>query len=167
VRISRCLTDSRSPVPVVTGIGHEDDTTVADLVADYRAATPTAAMVALLPERQLAQAHLQQLRRHLAHVAWLRLQAERQQLQQRRSQLEQRHPQLLLQQHRQQLKQARALLQALSPRHLLERGFSLVRDSQGQLLRSVQQASSGEAIVVQLADGEVDAKVESIRISAR
>ncbi len=40
------------PLPVVTGLGHEDDTTVADLVADYRAATPTAAMVALLPDRQ-------------------------------------------------------------------------------------------------------------------
>ena len=77
-QLARCL--SRSPIPVVTGIGHEDDTTVADLVADCRAANPTAAMVALLPERQLAQAHLHQLRRHLAHVAWLRLQAERQQL---------------------------------------------------------------------------------------
>ena len=45
--LARCL--AACPVPVVSGIGHEDDTTVADLVADYRAATPTAALVALLP----------------------------------------------------------------------------------------------------------------------
>jgi len=164
-QLGRCL--RRSPVPVVTGIGHEDDTTVADLVADYRAATPTAAMVALLPERQLAQAHLDQLRRHLAQVVWLRLQAERQQLQQRRSQLEQRHPLVVLQQHRQQLNQARQLLRALSPHHLLERGFCLVRNARGEVLRSVRQTTASASIVVQLADGELDAKVESLRVKPR
>ena len=53
------------PVPVVSGIGHEDDTTVADLVADHRAATPTAAMVALLPDRHLQWRELTGLRQLL------------------------------------------------------------------------------------------------------
>lgn len=154
---------SQSPIPVVTGIGHEDDTTVADLVADYRAATPTAALVALLPDRCQLLGQLVQLRRHLTQVVLLRLQAERQQLDQRRSLLAQRHPSLLLEQERQQLAQARRLLRALSPSHLLERGFSLVRTSQGDLVRSVQQLQQGDCVVVQLADGELGARVDVIR----
>jgi exodeoxyribonuclease VII large subunit len=162
--LARCL--GRAPVPVVTGIGHEDDTTVADLVADYRAATPTAALVALLPDRRQALAQLRQLRAHLGQLVALRLQAERQQLQQRRQQLILLHPRELLQQRRAQLATACQLLRALSPRHLLERGFSLVRNQQGQLLRSVQQLQGGSALVVQLSDGELDARVEAVRPSS-
>ena len=162
-QLARCL--SRSPIPVITGIGHEDDTTVVDLVADYRAATPTAALVALLPDRRQALGHLGQLRRHLNQVVVLRLQAERQQHLQRLSQLGQLHPRHLLEQRRRDLAHARRLLSALSPSHLLERGFSLVRNAKGQVLRSLNQVDSGEAIVVQLADGELDARVVGIRRS--
>ena len=93
----------------------------------------------------------------------LRLRAERQQLDQRRSHLAQRHPSLLLEQERQRLAQARRLLRALSPSHLLERGFSLVRTSQGELVRSVLQLQQGDCVVVQLADGELGARVDDIR----
>ena len=41
------------PIPVITGIGHEDDLTVSDLVSDHRSATPTAAIVDLLPSREI------------------------------------------------------------------------------------------------------------------
>jgi exodeoxyribonuclease VII large subunit len=159
--LARCLCGA--PVPLVTGIGHEDDTTVADLVADYRAATPTAAVVALLPDRRLAQANLTQLRRHLGQMVQLRLQSERRQVEQCRELLQRCHPSLVLQRHREQLHQARRLLRALSPSHLLERGFSLVRDRQGRVLRSVAQLNSDQEIVVQLADGELDARVGRIR----
>ena len=54
----------RCPVPVVSGIGHEDDVTIADLAADYRAATPTAAMVALLPDREQELRLLEERGRH-------------------------------------------------------------------------------------------------------
>lgn len=160
-QLARCL--SRAPIPVISGIGHEDDTTVADLVADYRAATPTAALVALLPDRHQALAQLSQLRRHLCQVVILRLQAERQQHHQRRSRLEQLHPKQLLEQRRRDLTHARRLLKALSPSHLLERGFCLVRNAGGQVLRSVEQVQRGEGVVVQLADGALDARVEAIR----
>lgn len=160
-QLARCL--SQSPIPVVTGIGHEDDTTVADLVADYRAATPTAAVVTLLPDRRLALGQLGQVRRHLAQVVLLRLRTERQRLQQLRHRLAPLHPRLLLAQHRRELAQARQLARALSPRHLLERGFSLIHSAQGELLRSTQQIQAGELILLQLADGELDAKVESVR----
>jgi exodeoxyribonuclease VII large subunit len=75
------------PVPVVCGLGHEDDTTIADLVADYRAATPTAALVALLPDRQMALQALSQERRHLGQLVRLRLQGARQLLERQRERL--------------------------------------------------------------------------------
>ncbi|WP_072061601.1 exodeoxyribonuclease VII large subunit [Synechococcus sp. GFB01] len=93
----------------------------------------------------------------------LRLQSERRQVEQCRELLQRCHPSLILEHHREQLRQARRLLRALSPSHLLERGFSLVRDRQGQLLRSVAAVNSDQEIVVQLADGELDARVVRIR----
>ena len=158
--LARCL--ARCPLPVVTGLGHEDDTTIADLVADYRAATPTAAMVALLPDRCAAAAQLSQLRAHLGQVVRLRLAAERQGLGQRSERLAGLHPRRLIAERRRDLGQALALLQALSPQHLLERGFSLVRDGQGRLLRSVGGLTAGQELRLELADGTVTAAVREI-----
>lgn len=159
--LARCL--GRCPLPVVTGLGHEDDTTIADLVADYRAATPTAAMVALLPDRRAAIAQLGQLRTHLGQVARLRLAAERQGLGQRSERLAGLHPRRLIAERRRDLAQALALLRALSPQHLLERGFSLVRDGQGRLLRSVGGLTAGQMLRLELADGTVTAAVREIQ----
>ncbi len=161
--LARCL--ARCPLPVVTGLGHEDDTTIADLVADYRAATPTAAMVALLPDRRAAVAQLQQLRHHLGQVVQLRLAGERQQLQQKLQRLADLHPRQLVAERRRDLQQALALLRALSPQHLLDRGFSLVRDEQGQLVRSVQGLKRGQPLLVQFADGQVSTDVREIQPS--
>ena len=161
--LARCL--ARCPLPVVTGLGHEDDTTIADLVADYRAATPTAAMVALLPDRRAARAQLHQLQGHLAQVVHLRLAGERSQLRQQQQRLAELHPRQLIAERRRDLQRALALLRALSPRHLLERGFSLVRNGQGQLLRSVSQLSPGERLSLELADGQVEADVREIQPS--
>ncbi|MFM7635106.1 MAG: exodeoxyribonuclease VII large subunit [Cyanobacteriota bacterium] len=161
--LARCV--ARCPLPVVTGLGHEDDTTIADLVADYRAATPTAAMVALLPDRRAARAQLRQLQGHLAQVVHLRLAGERSQLRQQQQRLAELHPRQLIAERRRDLQRALALLRALSPRHLLERGFSLVRNGQGQLLRSVSQLSPGERLSLELADGQVEADVREIQPS--
>ncbi len=155
--LARCL--ASCPLPVVCGLGHEDDTTIADLVADYRAATPTAAVVALLPDRQAERITLTQHRRHLRQLLILRLQAARQQLVRDRQRLEALHPNLLLEGQRQWLRQQRALLQALSPRHLLERGFALIRDQQGNLVRSITVLTEGDCITVELSDGRLAAEV--------
>ncbi|MEB3322011.1 MAG: exodeoxyribonuclease VII large subunit [Synechococcaceae cyanobacterium] len=150
------------PVPVVCGLGHEDDTTIADLVADYRAATPTAAIVALLPDRGTALDGLRRRRSHLREVVALRLQAAAGQLERQRQRLLEFHPATLLRQRRTWLEQQARLLQALSPRHLLERGFSLVRDSRGRLVRSVAERTSGEVITVELLDGSLRARVLAV-----
>ncbi|MEI7665143.1 MAG: exodeoxyribonuclease VII large subunit [Synechococcaceae cyanobacterium ELA263] len=155
--LARCL--ASCPLPMICGLGHEDDTTIADLVADYRAATPTAALVALLPDRQAERITLAQQRRHLSQLLILRLQAARQQLVRDRQRLEALHPSHLLGGQRQVLRQQRALLQALSPRHLLERGFALIRNHQGSLLRSINGLTEGDRITVELSDGLLTAEV--------
>ena len=159
--LARCL--ARCPLPVVTGLGHEDDTTIADLVADYRAATPTAAMVALLPDRRAALSHLKQLRAHLAQVVQLRLAGERQHLQQTCQRLNELHPLQLLTERRRDLAQAMALLRALSPAHLVERGFCLVRNEQGQLVRSVAQLAREQQLLLELTDGTALTEVREIQ----
>jgi exodeoxyribonuclease VII large subunit len=161
--LARCI--AASPVPVVCGIGHEDDTTIADLVADHRAATPTAALVALLPDRRQLQLAGQQLRRHLVQLVVLRLQGARQRLAQLAERLQRLHPSEQLQLRRRDLEQARRLLQALSPQHVLERGFSLVHRADGSLVRRLDDLSRGERIAIALADGQALALVEELRPS--
>lgn len=149
------------PVPVVTGVGHEDDTTVVDLVADHRAATPTGAMVALLPDRSTLQRQLERSNAHLRELVRWRLQHERAQLQRLQDALLARHPRQLLLQQRRALQQQLRLLQALSPQHWLERGFSLIRNSRGVLISSVQDLPGGERVTLQLADGVRSATIDT------
>jgi len=151
------------PVPVVSGIGHEDDTTIADLVADLRAATPTAAVVALLPDRHATLQGLRQQTGHLRQLVQWRLQAEVQRLGRERERLRDLHPHGLLASRRQGLLQAQHLLQALSPEHQLARGFSLLRSPDGTLVRSIRQLHVGSHVNTQLSDGRVDAVVRDIQ----
>jgi exodeoxyribonuclease VII large subunit len=153
------------PRPVVCGLGHEDDTTIADLVADYRAATPTAALVALLPDQMAERAALLQMRSHLRQVVGWRLQALRRQLQQQQTRLEPLHPRRRLQVERRRLAHQRQLLKALSPRHLLERGFGLLLDSQGRVVRSIHQVSPQDTVNLQLMDGSLDLLIQRVHPS--
>ena len=151
-----------SNVPVVSGIGHEDDITIADLVADYRAATPTAALVALLPDRSSARTDLALARHHLGQLVTLRLQASHQLLGRLQERISLLNPRELLEQRRNSLRQAQTLMRALSPTHILERGFSLIHTSEGELVRSIDGLHNQQTIVLELADGQADAVVRQI-----
>lgn len=147
------------PIPVVTGLGHEDDLTIADLVADYRAATPTAAIVALLPDRVQRQLQIRQQLKALRQTLRHRLSLDHQRLQQRRESLKLLHPQRQLARMASELEQRRQLLEALSPQKVLGRGFAFVQTSRGEVLHRIGQVQVGESIVVQLADGRLGATV--------
>ena len=149
------------PLPVVTGVGHEDDTTIADLVADYRAATPTAAVVALLPDRHHLLLSLQQQRALLRQAMSHRLEQEHLRLQGNRERLRQLHPCLLLANARLLLEQRIELLQALSPQRLLQRGYALLHGSNGQLVRSIKQVHAGDVLQVAVADGRIESVVQT------
>jgi exodeoxyribonuclease VII large subunit len=150
------------PAPVVCGLGHEDDTTIADLVSDYRAATPTAALVALLPDQLAERGAVLQMRSHLRQVLAWRLQSLRRQLQLQQARLEPLHPRKRLLLERQRLGHQRQLLQALSPRHVLERGFALLRNSKGTVVRSIHQVRSRDTVTLQLMDGKLDLLVQGL-----
>ena len=150
------------PVPVVCGLGHEDDTTIADLVADYRAATPTAALVALLPDRRNVAQTLRQSRSHLQQLLSLKLQALFESLRRQRERLDRLHPATWIAQQRLSLQHQRQLLAALSPDHLLRRGFALVRRKGGPVVRSIQEVVPLEMLRIELADGTIEARIEGL-----
>jgi exodeoxyribonuclease VII large subunit len=150
------------PVPVVCGLGHEDDTTIADLVADYRAATPTAALVALLPDRRSAAQTLRHSRHHLQQLLRLRLQALAESLRRQRERLERLHPALWIVQQRVSLLHQRQLLAALSPDQLLRRGFALVRREGGPVVRSIDAVAPNELLRIELTDGFLRARIEAL-----
>ena len=150
------------PVPVVCGLGHEDDTTIADLVADYRAATPTAALVALLPDRRSAAQTLRHSRDHLQQLLRLRLQTLAESLRRQQERLERLHPALWIAQQRLSLPHQRQLLAALSPDQLLRRGFALVRREGGPVVRSIDAVAPKELLRIELADGFLRARIEGL-----
>ncbi|MBC1261822.1 exodeoxyribonuclease VII large subunit [Synechococcus sp. BSF8S] len=157
------LTLAALPLPVVTGLGHEDDTTIADLVADYRAATPTAAIVALLPDQRTLRQELRQRQQQLHQILRWKLDREQQRLALLGQRLQQLQPHALLQRQLALLLQRRQLLDALSPKQLLKRGFCLVRAESGELLRSIQQVDVDQMLVVQWLDGAAAARVTERR----
>lgn len=166
--------------PVISAIGHESDWVLCDLVADARAATPTAAASLVAPDAaQLLQridelelrmtTRVRALLRELAH----RLEVLRRGLVHPARRL--RESALLLRELRLRLSAAASLtreraasrlaaiasrLDALSPLAVLGRGFGLViRESDGAILRDARQASAGESILVRLARGRLYATV--------
>ncbi|MFZ9620710.1 MAG: exodeoxyribonuclease VII large subunit [Prochlorococcaceae cyanobacterium] len=150
------------PVPVVSGVGHEDDTTVVDLVADLRCATPTAAMVALLPDRLAVAQGLQRLRQQATDQLRWRLERQHQTLAQWRARLGELHPRRLLETRRHLLSQQRQLLELLSPQHWLQRGFVLMRDQRGALISRINQINAGDQVTLQLVDGMLQAQITGL-----
>ena len=149
--------------PVVTGLGHEDDLTVADLVADHRAATPTAAIVSLVPSRDSALQTVRQQRLQLVQQQQWRFKRERERLLQRHQLLQSVQPQTVLQRSRLQLHQRQQLLKALSPDRWLSRGFAKVMQLNGTVLESVSDANPSDDLVIQLRDGQIGVTVQSVQ----
>ena len=159
--LCRCL--AQFPRPVVTGIGHEDDLTIADLVADHRAATPTAAMVACLPYRDGAERSLQNRRQRMKDLVGWRITRDRQRLNDRRTLLAQQSPLKRLRQYQDDMHQKRDLLRALSPSRWLQRGLALLTNDAGEALSAVTSIKVGDRIMVQMNDGELETDVQIIR----
>ncbi len=146
------------PVPVVSAVGHEQDTPLCDLAADVRASTPTHAARVVVPDLEELRARLERSRNALhrgAHRAaerhTLRLAAAHDRLR--------RAPLLALERRTARLDTVRARLGALSPTATLERGYAIVRHV-GDVVRSRGQVQSGDAISVHVSDGSFGATVE-------
>ena len=150
-----------SPVPVVSAVGHEQDTPLCDLAADVRAATPTAAATLVVPSLLETEAALTATRRRLALAVHRQLDRTRTRLDRQRERLRSA-PRLLLERRRASLDHAGARLQALSPTATLARGYAVVR-SGAEAVRDAAALKTGDALDIQLATGSLDARVEEVR----
>lgn len=180
-RVARAIFASR--VPVISGIGHETDFTIADLVADVRAPTPSAAAEIAVPDQRALQTQLQQyrgsLRRQMVQVlsdkagalqramTLLRRFSPQIVLERRRQDLDERQERLLTQQRhrlamwRQRLSGMELRLRALSPLATLERGYAVVsRRDTAEVVRHRSQVQSGDSVDIRVSDGSLGAKIE-------
>jgi exodeoxyribonuclease VII large subunit len=148
-------------VPVVSAVGHEQDTPLSDLVADARASTPTAAARLVVPDLAELTARLDRSRTALATGARRALDRERRRIDLSRDHLR-RAPLLLLERRRAALEHSAGRLQALSPRATLDRGYAIVRRG-GAIVRSSSEVTLGARVDVELGSGGFGAKVEETR----
>jgi exodeoxyribonuclease VII large subunit len=146
------------PVPVVSAVGHEQDTPLCDLAADARASTPTAAARLVVPDVHELLQRLERGRGALARGARGVVERRRQRLELVHERLR-RAPALAVERKRARLEHSAGRLRALSPRATLERGYAIVR-SGDEIVRSAGAVSVGEPIDVEVADGRFGARVE-------
>lgn len=199
--VARAIADC--PIPVIAGVGHETDVTIADLAADRRAATPTAAAeiasagwfeaakeTATLAGALAAAMHgalerrmqrvdlmarqlvhpaerLARTRQRLGHLA-TRLAAAGERRFQRQAariaalQLRLARARPAIEARRTRVERLAASLAALNPQAALGRGYALVRDAEGRLVRSHRQLQTGDALAIRFAEGGAEALVSRI-----
>ena len=179
-KVARAIADS--PAPVITGIGHETDFTIADFAADLRAPTPTAAAELATPDRSDLRSSLRDLHRELSSAITNSLSELRRRLDALHNRLLFRTPISQIHRDQQRLddinhRAGRALahrvdlsrthlyglelrLHSLNPHAILQRGYSIVTRPDGGLVSSIGQVQSGDDLQVQVSDGEFPVRVQ-------
>jgi exodeoxyribonuclease VII large subunit len=147
-------------VPVVSAVGHEQDTPLCDLAADVRAATPTAAAALVVPSLVELESALAATRRRLDAGVRAHLERSRGRLERQGERLR-TAPRLLLERRRAAVDHAGARLQTLSPLATLARGYAIVR-SGAEAVRDAAAVRAGDPLDVQLATGSLRARVEEV-----
>jgi exodeoxyribonuclease VII large subunit len=146
------------PVPVVSAVGHEQDTPLCDLAADARASTPTAAARLIVPDAAELREQVERCRAGLERGVRATLDRARTRSAYAHERLR-RAPGLAVERKRARVDLAAGRLRALSPRSTLERGYAIVRGDSG-IVRSSSAVAPGDPIDVQVADGRFGARVD-------
>ena len=174
-----------SHIPIISAVGHEPDVTIADYVADLRAATPSNGAELAVPDREALAQNLDAFSAAMTGALnrQLRLASQRLEglaassalrsptgyLDRREKDLQLLQEKLLAAQNRELSKAQQkyvanvAKLDAMSPLKVLSRGYAMAQKETGELIRSVKQTTAGESIVVSLADGKLNASILSIK----
>ena len=174
-----------SHIPIISAVGHEPDVTIADYVADLRAATPSNGAELAVPDREALAQNLDAFSAAMTGALnrQLRLASQRLEglaaspalrsptgyLDRREKDLGLLKEKLLAAQNRELSKAQQkyvanvAKLDAMSPLKVLSRGYAMAQKDTGELIRSVKQTTTGESIVVSLADGKLNASILSIK----
>ena len=146
------------PVPLVSAVGHEQDTPLCDLAADVRASTPTAAGRLVVPDVAELRERLHRSRAGLERGARRSLERSRERVERLHEHLR-RAPALMVERKRARLEHAAGRLRTLSPRSTLERGYAIVR-ADGGIVRTAATVTPGDALEVEVADGRFGARAE-------
>jgi exodeoxyribonuclease VII large subunit len=173
---------ARSRIPVISGVGHETDFTIADFVADYRASTPTAAATAAVPDIEEWQREIFARQQELNALMQDRLDNLSSQFNHAMRDLQRANPLSLVDRRRQQLDEVTERLQvrmkhlldlrsarlrgtaaqlhSLSPLLTIARGYAIVRrDDDQTVISSIQQTQPGMKLTIQLQDGQIPVEV--------
>ena len=182
-RVARAI--YASDIPVISAVGHEPDVTIADFVADVRAATPSHAAEIAVPDQE-------ELRERLLSAQGRMVQGEERRLGLLRTRLTAlsekrvlRDPMAFLQEKRmildyvqraladrggailsepkRRLGALSAALDAMSPLAVLGRGYAMPQREDGSVLRSAADVSAGDKLTVPMGDGAIDCRVEEVR----
>ena len=175
--------------PVVSGVGHETDVTLCDLVADMRAATPSAAAELVVPDARIGQVAAERLMRRIHTRVREAMEGRRRRLVSAHRLLERRAPPAkvgalrqrldedrraldramarLAPARRQRLAHAKQRLDALSPLGVLGRGYAIIEGPDGRIRASVRELHTGDAAKVRMRDGRASVTVEGVEPSGR
>lgn len=178
-QVAHAIYDSQ--IPVISAVGHEPDVTIADYVADLRAATPSNGAELAVQDREALMEALDSMNGAMATILTRQIDAARKHLQVLSQSPSLRSPTGYLEQKDKSLQMLKnrliaaqnqnihlknqnfiacvSKLDAMSPLKVLTRGYSMAQTEKGEVLKSVSQAELGERITVSLSDGQLFATV--------
>ncbi len=157
-RLVRALASSR--MPTITGIGHEIDTTLADLAADCRAATPSNAAQILVPDKNALVSNvdlrLRQVLNYYSNQLNRKINNVNDSLAFASSRTEQ-----IISSAQERLKNLNQILRQVDPRLVLNRGYSIVRDEMGKIIR--QRPNLGDKLIIENSKMIIETEVKNVR----
>ncbi len=182
--VARTIFDAKTPI--ISAVGHETDFLISDFVADERGPTPSAAAEMVVPLKDELVRRLREQRRRAGTALKSMLSVLRERLDNLSTTPIFRDPELLLEEryqrldenreelfrsleryireNSQRLKNQKERLHALGPERVLERGYSILMNEGGEIIRSVEEVDEGKTILSKLSDGELKAEVKEVDI---